>query len=173
MPRPTNKEELLLQANTNYQLLVDLINSFSNDDINKEFQFEDRDKNIRDVIAHLHEWHNMVESWYNIGTIQMKEPIIPGVGYTWRTLPNLNFEIWKKYQDVELELLMKKFQQSHNEIIEIIKKHSDSELFEKKYYKWTKSSNLAAYFIGNTSAHYTWAINKIKKQKKALKISEK
>ncbi|WP_407074400.1 ClbS/DfsB family four-helix bundle protein [Paenibacillus lacisoli] len=30
----------------------------------------------------------------------------------------------------------------------------------KKYYSWTKTSNLYSYFAANTSNHYVWAIKK-------------
>ncbi|WP_245837404.1 ClbS/DfsB family four-helix bundle protein [Virgibacillus phasianinus] len=32
----------------------------------------------------------------------------------------------------------------------------------KKYYKWTKTSNLYSYFAANTSKHYIWAIKNVK-----------
>ncbi len=47
-------------------------------------------RNIRDVLAHLHEWHLMVQGGYD-----REKPDIPAKGYTWKTTPDLNREIQK------------------------------------------------------------------------------
>lgn len=57
MARPTTKDELLALSNKNYLKLTELVNSLSEEEQEMKFPFEDRDKNIRDVLGHLHEWH--------------------------------------------------------------------------------------------------------------------
>lgn len=44
--------------------------------------------------------------------------------------------------------------------MQLVAKHSDEEIFTKRYYKWTKTSNLYSYFAANTSNHYVWALKK-------------
>lgn len=163
MARATNKSELLTSANQQFDNLWRLINSMSTEMQNATFQFVDRDKNLRDVLVHLYEWHLMMDSWHRIGTLAGGNPDVPGKGYTWKTLPELNQVIWEKYQQVTLEDAKEKLQKSHTMILTHINQLTDDELFTKKKYKWTKSTSLGSYFISNTSSHYDWAIKKIKK----------
>ena len=168
MPRPTTKDELLSLSNKNYHKLIDLVDSLSKEEQEMNFPFEDRDKNIRDVLGHLHEWHLMMIKWYTTG-MKGEKPVIPAEGYTWKTLPDLNAVIWKKYQNVSLKDIRKKLNNSHHEIEKIIKSHTNDELFTKKLYPWTKTTSLGSYFISSTSSHYDWAIKKIQKFVKSLK----
>jgi len=55
---------------------------------------------------------------------------------------------------------------SFNELQDIIRKHSNEELFEKKRYKWTGTTSLGAYLVSATSSHYDWAYKLIKKARK-------
>ena len=163
MGRPSTKDDLLLAADEQYKKLLSMIDGMPNELQEMEFEFEDRDRNLRDVLAHLYEWHMMVHTWYTVGTIKGLMPQVPGVGYTWRTIPDLNREIWKKYQNVPLDDIKGKFNNSHAMVVKLIEAHSNEELFSKDVYKWTKSSTLGAYFVSSTSSHYEWAMKKIKK----------
>lgn len=51
----------------------------------------------------------------------------------------------------------------YTEIQQIIEKHINEELFEKKKYKWTGTASLGTYLIFATSSHYDWEIKIIKK----------
>ncbi|MEM7107806.1 MAG: ClbS/DfsB family four-helix bundle protein [Bacteroidota bacterium] len=53
----------------------------------------------------------------------------------------------------------------------MIEEHSEEELFEKKRYKWTGTTSLAAYLISATSSHYDWALKLMKKCFKQLAIT--
>jgi len=162
MPRPTTKTGLLDAASIQFDKLWSLVDSMSEGKQNALFEFEDRDKNLRDVIAHLYEWHKMVENWHKTGTLEGGMPDVPGTGYTWKTLPALNLEIWKKYQTVSLSESKKMLTDSHKMILALIESHTNEQLFSKNVYKWTKSSTLGAYFVSSTSSHYEWAMKKIK-----------
>ncbi|MBP1045163.1 ClbS/DfsB family four-helix bundle protein [Enterococcus sp. BWM-S5] len=167
MARPTTKESLLTQSDENYQKLMDLIDSMSPAEQEQVFSFEDRDKNVRDVLIHLHEWHNMMESWYTDGMAGEK-PAIPAPGYTFKTTPELNLKIWESYQDTPLADAKELLQKSADRMIQLIEQHTDEELFTKKYYKWTNTTSLGAYFISSTSSHYDWALKKLRQHKKSL-----
>ncbi|EFR92927.1 ClbS/DfsB family four-helix bundle protein [Listeria innocua] len=169
MARAKNKDELLQQSAESYQKLIDLIESIPKEKQQLAFPFEDRDKNIRDVVVHLHEWHNMALDWYQIG-MRGDKPFMPAEGYTWRTTPELNLVIWQKYQETDLEKAMELLNKTHHAEMEIIAEHSDEELFTKKYYKWTNTTSLGAIFISSTTSHYEWAMKKIRKFKKAAGI---
>ena len=169
MPRPTSKPELLKAADTQFDKMWKLIDSMNAEEQSAIFRFEDRDKNLRDILVHLHEWHKMVESWHRIGTIEGGIPDVPGKGYTWKTLPDLNLEIWKKYQNVSLEDSKKMLRESHKMNVALVESHSNEELFDKGFYKWTKSTNLGAYFVSSMPSHYEWAMTKIKKHIKTYR----
>lgn len=160
MARPTTKEELLHLSQANYKKLNDLIESIS--DPNKEFPEGTMNRNIRDVLAHLHYWHLMMLNWYEVG-MKGEKPEMPAKGYSWKDTPELNKEIWKKYQKVDFNEIKSLFNDSYQDIQKIIKKHTNEELFEKKKYKWTGTTSLGSYLISATSSHYDWAIKLIKK----------
>lgn len=168
MARPQNKTDLLLQGSENYQKLIDLITSMPPNLQIGTFPFDDRDKNIRDVLCHLHEWHLMMAQWYTVGMAGGK-PEMPAPGYTWRTTGPLNDVIWEKYQSLSFEDSLQKLEKSHQEISTLIANHSNEELFTKKIYPWTNTTSLGAYFVSSTSSHYDWAIKKIKKYQRELK----
>ncbi|MCT8340632.1 ClbS/DfsB family four-helix bundle protein [Flavobacteriaceae bacterium TK19130] len=162
MPRPTNKAELVALSDKNYDRLVTFIDSFSEAEQQQEFPEGTLNRNIRDVLAHLYEWHGMMKRWYEVGMLGEK-PNIPAEGFTWKTLPELNKNIQQKFSNMKLSEAKKRFENSHKEIMKLIKKHSDVELFTKKKYHWTGTTSLGAYFISNTSSHYDWAYKLIKK----------
>ena len=130
--------------------------------LNAEFPEEYLNRNIRDVLAHLHHWHLMFLEWYTIGMTGQK-PDMPAKGYTWKMTAELNREIRKKYDTVDIKKVKKILCESHAAIQKIIEAHNDEELFEKKRYGWTGSTSLAAYLISATSSHYDWAYKLIRK----------
>lgn len=165
MPRPTDKTSLLELGKSNFDKLFSLIESFTEEELNGEFNFEHRDRNVRDTVVHLHEWHLMMMDWYKIG-MRGEKPKMPAEGYTWKTLPDLNKIIWGKYQKISLSEGIELLKTSFNEVRKLIDKHDDQELFEKKRYKWTGTTSLGAYLISSTSSHYDWAFKQLKKHKK-------
>ncbi|PWG05189.1 ClbS/DfsB family four-helix bundle protein [Polaribacter aquimarinus] len=165
MPRPKTKSALIHLSNFNFDKLFTFINSFEEKEQLKEFPKGTMNRNITDVLAHLHHWHLMMLDWYKVGMTGIK-PEMPAKGYTWKTTPELNLEIWKKYSDADLLKIKNNLQNSFLRVQELISKHTEEELFEKKRYKWTGTTSLASYLISATSSHYDWAYKLIKKAKK-------
>ncbi|MGB5818978.1 MAG: ClbS/DfsB family four-helix bundle protein [Saonia sp.] len=166
MPRPKTKEELIALSTKHYKRLMDFVDSFPKAEFDQEFPEQYLNRNIKDVLAHLHHWHLMVLDWYMIG-MKGEKPDIPGKGYTWRTLPKLNLEIREKYKDMDGEAVRVLLDNSFHDVQKLIKKHTDEELFEKKKYKWTGTTSLGAYLISVSSSHYDWAYKLIRKCKKS------
>lgn len=162
MPRPKSKNELITLSQNNYKKLMTLVNSYSNEDVKKDFPKGTLNRNIKDVLAHLHQWHFMLLDWYEIG-MKGEKPDMPAKGYTWKTLPDLNKKIWEDSKHITLEEAKVLLDKSYLEVQKLINKHPNEALFEKKRYKWTGSTSLAAYLISNTSSHYDWAFKLIKK----------
>lgn len=165
MARPTDKAALLAKSQQNFDLLFDFIENRNESEQNKTFPPGTMNRNIRDVLGHLHHWQLMMLDWYAVGMAGQK-PDIPSPGYTWKTVPELNHWIWEQYSHVGLSELKSKLKESHIIITEVIHKHTNEELFEKKRYPWTGTTSLGAYFVSATSSHYDWAL---KLMTKALK----
>lgn len=166
MPRPTTRAQLLEAAESGFVALRSLIDDFPEGAACAEFAFEDRDRNVRDVLWHLHVWHEMVIRWHREGTLEGGLPAVPGVGYTWKTLPALNQVIWEEAQSVDLSEARAAVEGSHVSVLVLISAHTDEELFTCGLYPWTKSTTLGAYFISATSSHYDWALKKLRKHKR-------
>ena len=149
----------------NYEKLLNYVESFSEEEVHAEFPQGTLNRNIRDVLAHLHHWHLMMQDWYSVGMTGDK-PDIPGKGYTWKTVPDLNKKIKEKYEHTDLKEVRKLLDNSFAGLQKIIEKHSDEELFEKKRYKWTGTTSLGSYLVSATSSHYDWAFKLIKRCKK-------
>ena len=168
MPRPTTKEELSTAAEIGYNKLEAFIQALTPEQREAEFAFDDRDRRVRDVLVHLVEWHHMMSRWYTEGMAGTK-PKIPAEGYTWQTIPALNRVFWEQAQQIPLAQAQASLATTHNEMMELIKAHSNDELFTKKLYPWTGTTSLGAYLISATSSHYDWALTKLKKALKSWK----
>ncbi|SEO91544.1 hypothetical protein SAMN04488134_11723 [Amphibacillus marinus] len=169
---PTNeKDELLRDSEDHFQTLLRIIESVPSRSRNISIETEERDKNFRDVVMHLYEWHAMLERWYREG-MDGDRPFMPAPGYQWRTIKLLNLQIWENYQDVTLNHAIKKFKLSHERVMKHIRSHSNEEIMIKKHYKWTKTSNLYSYFVANTANHYLWAIKKCEVIAKVIKAKK-
>ncbi len=188
MPRPQNKTDLLTLAEKNYDELVKFIASMSEDEKSTLFDFSSlnkkeahwsRDKNTRDVICHLVEWHKLLlkfvaqntknetsgksENGKNAIVYQfLPEP------YNWKNYGDMNRAIWQNCQNITTEKALANFAESHKKLMELAQSFSDEELFAKKHFAWTGTTNLGAYFISTTSSHYDWAIKKLKAHRKIV-----
>ena len=165
MARPKSKSELVGQAKATYEELIQFVESLPPNEQRKNFPKGTLNRNIKDVLAHLHAWHLMFLDWYTVGMTGQK-PDMPAKGFTWKTLPDLNREIQNRYAQVSLDNAKTLFRQSFKTIIKIIEMHTDEELFTKKKYHWTGSTSLGSYLISATSSHYDWGFRLIKKAKK-------
>jgi hypothetical protein len=168
----SEKDILLLDSDENFKSLLNIIQSIPSRKRSMSVETHERDKNFRDVLMHLYEWHAMLERWYREG-MDGDTPFIPAPGYKWRHIKQLNMQIWERYQDVTLNHALKKVTLSHERVMDLIKSHTNEEIMTKKYYKWTKTSNLYSYFSANTTNHYIWAIKKCDAIAKAIIEGEK
>ncbi|MDR2808302.1 MAG: ClbS/DfsB family four-helix bundle protein, partial [Spirochaetaceae bacterium] len=75
----------------------------------------------------------------------------------------------EKYKGTELKKAITMLKKSHQDIMALIEKHTDHDLFTKKKYKWTGTTSLGSYLISATSSHYDWGLKTIKPLKKLAK----
>lgn len=162
MAIPKSKSELLNLSQKNFSRLLDFIDALPSDKLNAEFPEGYLNRNVRDVIGHLHHWHLLFIDWYKVGMTGEK-PEMPAKGYSWKTTSDLNQMIQKKYESTSLRKIRSWLDESHTQVHGIIQNHTDEELFEKKRYKWTGSTSLGVYLRGATTSHYDWGLKLIKK----------
>ena len=168
MPRPTTKTELLAAADGQFDKLWKLIDSMSEEQQHAAFVFEDRDKNVRDVLVHLYEWHQLLLIWVAANKAGDPKPFLPEP-YNWKTYPEMNVGFWQKHQQTPYEKSRDMLAASHADVIKLIETFSDEELFTKKHFDWTGTTSLGSYGVSATSSHYDWAMKKIKRQIKESK----
>ena len=182
MPRPHTKEDLLKAAQENYDSLMKLIDGLSETELNTPFDFSDqpskkeahwsRDKNVRDVLIHLYEWHQLLLNFpkNNEGVSDKKSAIafLPSE-YSWKTYGAMNQMFWNRHQNTSLDSAKTMFAQSHAAAMKLIEGYTNEELFTKKYFPWTGNAALGDYCVSDTSSHYDWAMKKIKAHKAVLK----
>lgn len=178
MSRPQNKKDLIEAATTEYNKLLDLIGAMTDKELNTPFDFSNspskkeahwkRDKNVRDVLIHLHEWHELTLKWISSNKSGVRKPFLME-GFTWKTYGGMNEVFWKNAQKVSFDKAMEEFQESHQKIMKLIESMPEEEMFERAAYDWEGTSNFASYFISNTSSHYNWAMKKIRVHKKNVK----
>lgn len=72
MARPTTKHDLIQVGNDMYEKMIMLLDSIPKEELNRTFTFDtknekqahwERDKNLRDVLIHLYEWHQLLLKW--------------------------------------------------------------------------------------------------------------
>ena len=83
MSRPQTKIALINLSNENFKKLNDFINALNLTEQSKEFSKGTMNRNIRDVLSHLHKWHLMFLNWRKIGMSGDKPPV-PAQGYSWK-----------------------------------------------------------------------------------------
>ena len=177
MVRPQTKENLMIAAKENFEKLNTLISKMSDKELTTPFDFSKdekkkeahwkRDKNLRDVLIHLYEWHQLILNWVESNQKGEEKPFLPEP-YNWRTYGDMNVEFWKKHQNTSLEDATKALQKSHKEVLKLAENFTNEELFSKKVYKWVGGSTLGSYFVSATSSHYDWAMKKLKAHQKIV-----
>nr|WP_298679175.1 ClbS/DfsB family four-helix bundle protein [uncultured Treponema sp.] len=162
MPRPTSKSDLIQAANDQFAKLWTLIGEMSDEEKSADIVPNERDKNVRDVLAHLYEWHCLLLNWIRSNTNGNPAPFLPAP-YNWKTYPQMNVVFWEKHQNTsytDAETMLKK---THKEVMAIIETFSNEDLFSKGAFDWTGTTTLGSYCVSATSSHYDWAMKDIKK----------
>lgn len=177
--RPKSKTELLKAADTQYSKLISLIESMSDaertaplyygPDFKKKEAHWRRDTNLRDILGHLYEWHQLLLNWATSNQAGKTQSFLPEP-YTWKNYCNMNIEFCQKHKDTPYEDSLQLVKRNHRKVLELIESFTDKELFEKAHFNWTGTTTLGSYCISATSSHYDWAIKKIQAHIKALKV---
>ena len=178
MPRPTTKPDLIKAANEQFEKMWQLIDSMTDDERNAAFDFKEdlnkkeahwkRDKNLRDVLIHLYEWHQLLLNWIAANRSGETRPFLPDP-YSWKTYGDMNVKFWEKHQSTSYNDSKTMLLDSHKKVLAAIESFSNDELFRSEYFSWTGTSTLGSYCVSVTASHYDWAMKKIKAHKRSNK----
>ncbi len=141
------------------------LHTFDFSSANKKEAHWARDKNLRDVLVHLYEWHQLLINCIRSHEQGEDKPFLPRP-YNWKTYGALNMEFWRKHQNTSLEEAKEMLQKSHTEVMRLAESFSNEELFTRGMYKWCGDNAMGSYFVSNTSSHYNWALKKLKAHRK-------
>lgn len=176
MGRPATKQDLVETANAQFNKLCQMVDSISLEQQNAVFNFSDdflqkqkeahwrRDKNLRDVLIHLYEWHMLLLNWVNANQSGISKTFLPAP-YNWKAYGQMNIEFCEKHQNTIYNDAKAMLKESHDNVMKLIDKFSNEELFTKNIFSWTGNSTLGSYCVSATSSHYEWAMKKVKKHK--------
>jgi nicotinamidase-related amidase len=152
--KPTNKQELLDEAQKEYEALTKQVAGFTPEELVRPGVIGEW--SIKDILAHLLEWQRMFMGWYEAG-LRGEKPATPAKVYNWSELPALNQDIYERYKDARLDTIRSQLEASHKHLLDVAGSLSEEELFTPGRHKWTSISTLASYVDANTGAHYRWA----------------
>ncbi len=175
MARATTKADPLATSQANFDALHALMDSLSDKELHTPFDFSGdtgkkeahwgRDKNLRDVLIHLYEWHQLMLAWVSANRSGSAAPFLPAP-YNWKTYGDMNLAFWQKHHDTPLAEAKRLVQESHDRVMALAAAFSDSELFDKGAFPWVGGSTLGSYFVSVLASHYDWAIKKFKAHRK-------
>ncbi|MAU08914.1 MAG: hypothetical protein CL607_03765 [Anaerolineaceae bacterium] len=120
------------------------------------------DWSVKDILAHVYEWQQMVLRWYAAGE-RGEVPKTPADDLKWNETPILNERIYQTYRDHDLDDIQRLFKASHESMLALLQTIDDDALFTPAHYAWTKKLNFASYMKSATSSHYDWASKLIRK----------
>ena len=127
---------------------------------------------MRDVLVHLYEWHQLLLNWVNSNQNGVSMPFLPAP-YNWKTYGEMNVGFWEKHQATPYAEAEEMLLGSHKEVLLLIERFSNEELFKAKHFSWTGTTTLGSYCISATSSHYDWAMKKIKAHRKSYAARSK
>jgi uncharacterized protein (TIGR03083 family) len=158
MPTPTTKEALLNEIRTEREALEKFLAGLVPQQMVQPGAIAAW--SVKDVLAHLAEWEQLLLVWYQAGLqagLRGEDPPLPAPGYTWAQMDDLNQEIFEKYRAAPLERVLDYFRSSYSQVLGAVQAMAQDELFTPGRYAWTKQNTLADYVIPCTSEHYEWA----------------
>jgi hypothetical protein len=170
MSNQVTKKSFMQQTELSFKKLINLIKSLSEHELSTSFDFSNdptkteahwnRDKNMRDILTHLLEWQKIHISWFQSNMSGVVVSFLPQP-YTWKNYVGLNIEIWEKYQNMPYETAYQELIMTHHQVMKLIDRLSEEELFNKNVFEWAEGRALIGKFDGVTKGHYEWAIEKI------------
>lgn len=158
--RPATRAALLEASAAEFATLLAQIDALP--DAEALFAHPGRDRDVREVLAHLDAWHRLLLGWHAEG-MGGGTPDLPAPGYGWDQLDALNLELRDRYAGRGLAEVRADCEASHDALDLMVASHSEGELFVPGAYPWTGGDALAALADECGPAHYRWAVEEIRR----------
>ena len=127
--------------------------------------------NVRDLIAHLHAWHELFLTWWAAG-MRSAKPAMPAPGYKWSETPRLNHDIRRRFADTDPVKARQLFEASFAEVVRIVESLEGRLLMEPGHFAWTGRNPLVTYVGANTASHYRFAKKVLKRWQRTSRTQD-
>ena len=162
---PGNKEELLNDIRSSYKKLISELSALTEQAAQKKElpgHAKGTAMSVNNLLAYLIGWGQLVQKW-NART-EKNEPVdLPETGYKWNELGLLAQKFYADFRDDSYPSLCKKLHGVVLNILDLIERKSDAELYKKAFYKQYTLGRLIQL---NTASPYKNATLRIRKWKK-------
>ncbi|QAY73620.1 ClbS/DfsB family four-helix bundle protein [Agromyces protaetiae] len=154
---PANRVQLEASAVRGFHRFDEAIEAIPVGERDDPFPDPGRDRDIRDLVNHLHAWHVLLLGWLDAERAG-KTPAYPADGYTWAALDALNHDLRDRYRDrLSLADSRERLRASHLAVLTRIESLDDDELFEPARRDWL-GGPLAEPVHECLGGHYAWAL---------------
>lgn len=160
MSKPSTKKELLDTSKASFKALCKIVDNLSARERIKPWKTKSRDQNLRDLLYHLHAWHELMIHWVHIFE-EGGKPIIPKDGYTWDELDELNHDFWQEAQQLPFMEVYERLNISYKMCYDSVKSLDEEKIFTAYYPSFQRP--IISLLDGCMREHYQWALNEIKK----------
>lgn len=163
-----NNQAGLFQAETSFSKLSAMIDQLTPEQEQQPFAFEGRDRNIRDVLVHLHEWHRLFLNWFEDTHVHQQPTDFLPIPYTPKTRADMNTQIRNRHQQTTLNEAKAMVHESHTTIMAVASELSHQALMSRRYDNGAENQSISHYLKIVTTTHYEWAIQKIARHRRHL-----
>lgn len=169
MTKYNSKEALILEISNRGKLFIEEFSDIDEED--KEKLIDGVDKTPGQMISYQLGWMNLILDWEKKEQ-QGHTVITPCPEYKWNNLGGLYERFYKEYGEYTLKELCSEFIKVEQEVIELVRKYSEEEIFEQGCRRWASStpSNwpIWKWIHINTVAPFKSFRGKIRKWKRLL-----
>jgi hypothetical protein len=119
-----------------------------------------RDRDLQDVVNHLHAWHVLLLGWLD-DISAGRVPAYPAEGRSWAELDALNLELRDRYRVRDVDAAWSRLQTSHVGALARVGALDEGELFDGARFAWLGGAPLAEPVHECLGGHYAWAVEAI------------
>lgn len=156
MSVPTNRVQLEAAAVRGFHRFDEAIERIPKAERTAPFPRAGRDRDILDLIDHLHAWHQLLLGWLDAER-EGRPVAYPAEGYTWAQLDELNAALRERYRGPALAEARERLRESHITVLARVDALSDEELFDPAAHEWL-GGPLAEPVHECLGGHYAWAL---------------
>jgi hypothetical protein len=108
---------------------------------------------IKDYLAHITIWEQRMVQWMR-ESLQGLTPERPAPGMTWDDLDHLNRMNYEESKNIPLGIVLKEFNRSHSQVLQIVGDLTDEDLFDPQRFTWRNGDPMWHMVAANTWWHY-------------------